>query len=213
MSARSFVQRRLHLQRQRHRAVRGLEAPEAELGEHDDRQRQRNAEQQRKEDLQRQQAACRRRFEGAGRGIAGSTSRACTIRDKACTNCRRQARPALANQERRRATATSAPPRRFAANASRPVRASAHVHRLMRYRCGEVRRTSAFSKTNESRGTGRNVLLCADACADGKEVGPGDAVICPAFTFCATAEVVALLGATPVFVDVDADHVQYRSAA
>ena len=37
-----------------------------------------------------------------------------------------------------------------------------------------------------------------------KGIGPGDAVICPAFTFCATAEVVALLGATPVFADVDA---------
>jgi dTDP-4-amino-4,6-dideoxygalactose transaminase len=36
-----------------------------------------------------------------------------------------------------------------------------------------------------------------------KRIGPGDAVFCPAFTFCATAEVVALLGATPVFVDVD----------
>jgi dTDP-4-amino-4,6-dideoxygalactose transaminase len=36
-----------------------------------------------------------------------------------------------------------------------------------------------------------------------KRIGPGDAVICPAFTFCATAEVVALLGATPVFADVD----------
>jgi dTDP-4-amino-4,6-dideoxygalactose transaminase len=35
-------------------------------------------------------------------------------------------------------------------------------------------------------------------------VGPGDAVICPSFTFCATAEVAALVGATPVFVDVDA---------
>jgi len=34
-------------------------------------------------------------------------------------------------------------------------------------------------------------------------VGPGDAVFCPPFTFMATAEVVALLGATPVFVDVD----------
>jgi dTDP-4-amino-4,6-dideoxygalactose transaminase len=30
-------------------------------------------------------------------------------------------------------------------------------------------------------------------------------VICPAFTFCATAEVVVLLGATPVFADVDAE--------
>jgi len=35
-------------------------------------------------------------------------------------------------------------------------------------------------------------------------VGPGDAVICPSFTFCATAEVASLVGATPVFVDVDA---------
>lgn len=34
-------------------------------------------------------------------------------------------------------------------------------------------------------------------------IGPGDAVLCPAFTFCATAEAVALVGATPVFVDVD----------
>src|SRR5216684_7321035 len=34
-------------------------------------------------------------------------------------------------------------------------------------------------------------------------IGPGDAVVCPAFTFCATAEVVVLLGATPVFADVD----------
>ena len=36
-------------------------------------------------------------------------------------------------------------------------------------------------------------------------VGPGDAVICPAFTFCATAEMVALLGATPVMADVQAE--------
>src|SRR5580704_77974 len=35
-----------------------------------------------------------------------------------------------------------------------------------------------------------------------KGVGPGDAVICPAFTFTATAEVVALLRAVPVFADV-----------
>lgn len=36
-------------------------------------------------------------------------------------------------------------------------------------------------------------------------VGPGDAVFCPAFTFAATAEVVALAGATPVFVDIRPD--------
>src|SRR4051794_21621945 len=38
-----------------------------------------------------------------------------------------------------------------------------------------------------------------------KSIGPGDAVFTPAFTFHATAEVVALVGATPVFVDVDPD--------
>ena len=37
------------------------------------------------------------------------------------------------------------------------------------------------------------------------QVGPGDAVICPAFTFHATAEMVALLGATPVLADVAAE--------
>ncbi len=37
-----------------------------------------------------------------------------------------------------------------------------------------------------------------------KGIGPGDAVLCPSFTFCATGESVALTGATPVFVDVDA---------
>jgi dTDP-4-amino-4,6-dideoxygalactose transaminase len=36
-----------------------------------------------------------------------------------------------------------------------------------------------------------------------KKVGPGDAVLCPSFTFCATGESVALTGATPVFVDVE----------
>lgn len=50
------------------------------------------------------------------------------------------------------------------------------------------------------------------ACANGTDalmlvlrawnVGPGDAVFVPAFTFAASAEVVALVGATPVFVDV-----------
>ena len=38
-----------------------------------------------------------------------------------------------------------------------------------------------------------------------KGIGPGDAVFCPSFTFCATAEVVALVGATPIFVDVEVE--------
>jgi dTDP-4-amino-4,6-dideoxygalactose transaminase len=55
----------------------------------------------------------------------------------------------------------------------------------------------------------------AVACANGTDalllilrawgVGPGDAVFVPAFTFAASAEVVALAGAVPVFVDVLAD--------
>lgn len=54
----------------------------------------------------------------------------------------------------------------------------------------------------------------AVACANGTDalmlplmaadIGPGDAVFCPSFTFAATAEVVALRRAEPVFVDVDA---------
>src|SRR5580692_13078729 len=52
----------------------------------------------------------------------------------------------------------------------------------------------------------------AIACANGTDalllilrawdVGPGDAVFVPAFTFAASGEVVVLAGATPVFVDV-----------
>ena len=56
----------------------------------------------------------------------------------------------------------------------------------------------------------RHVVTCASGtdalvlALRAMDVGPGDSVICPSFTFCATAEVAALVGATPVFVDVDA---------
>jgi dTDP-4-amino-4,6-dideoxygalactose transaminase len=44
-------------------------------------------------------------------------------------------------------------------------------------------------------------------------VGRGDAVLVPSFTFTATAEVVALTGATPVFVDVDEERANMDPAS
>ena len=51
-------------------------------------------------------------------------------------------------------------------------------------------------------------LSCSDGtdalslCLRAKNIGPGDAIFVPTFTFAATAEVVSWVGAMPVFVDV-----------
>lgn len=72
-------------------------------------------------------------------------------------------------------------------------------------------RTKEFEK-RLSAYCGVGTTLCVNSATAGMElvlrwfgVGPGDEVILPAYTYCATANVVRHCGATPVLVDVDAD--------
>jgi dTDP-4-amino-4,6-dideoxygalactose transaminase len=58
-----------------------------------------------------------------------------------------------------------------------------------------------------ANGTDALVLLL-----DALDVGPGDEVVCPSFTFYATAESVARRGATPVFCDIDAETLNLDAA-
>src|SRR3990172_9783472 len=59
---------------------------------------------------------------------------------------------------------------------------------------------------------GNKATLCVNSATNGLElmlrwfgVGEGDEVILPAYTYCATANVIVHCGATPVFVDVNDD--------
>jgi UDP-2-acetamido-2-deoxy-ribo-hexuluronate aminotransferase len=68
-----------------------------------------------------------------------------------------------------------------------------------------------FEKKLAAFGGAKLALSCANGTDAvvlplmGWDIGPGDAVFCPSFTFAATAEVVPWVGATPVFVDIDPD--------
>lgn len=66
-----------------------------------------------------------------------------------------------------------------------------------------------FEKELASFCGAKHAIGCANGtdaialCLMALKLRPGDAVLCPSFTFAATAEVVAWLGATPVFCDIE----------
>src|SRR5437870_2164561 len=67
----------------------------------------------------------------------------------------------------------------------------------------------AFERETAERLRVQDCVSCANGTdalvlvLDALEIGPGDEVVCPAFTFYATAEAIARRGATPVFADID----------
>ena len=80
-----------------------------------------------------------------------------------------------------------------------------HGRYIMGPEVGEFEKAlAAFGEAKHAVGcaNGTDALLLAMLAYN---VGPGDAVFCPSFTYCATAESVANAGATPVFIDIDRD--------
>ncbi|MGZ4388557.1 MAG: DegT/DnrJ/EryC1/StrS family aminotransferase [Gaiellaceae bacterium] len=67
---------------------------------------------------------------------------------------------------------------------------------------GFEREAAAYLGTSQAIGVanGTDALVLV---LDAMDIGPGDEVICPSFTFYATAESIARRGATPVFAEID----------
>lgn len=69
----------------------------------------------------------------------------------------------------------------------------------------------SFESQLASYAQAKHVLSCANGTdalvlpLQAWDIGAGDAVFCPSFTFAATAEIIPWTGATPVFVDIDPD--------
>jgi len=70
----------------------------------------------------------------------------------------------------------------------------------------------AFETALSAYGNSKYALSCANGTdaiiltLKAWNIGPGDAVFCPSFTYVATAEAIALLGATPIFIDIERDN-------
>lgn len=87
----------------------------------------------------------------------------------------------------------------------RMARVLEHGQFILGPEVGEFERELArFERMNFAYGcaNGTDAIVLALKAWD---IGPGDAVFCPSFTYTATAEAIVLVGATPVFVDVERD--------